>query len=152
MKVMMLKTPVTTKKLGCKRMIYYIYYGSLTRIGQIFCPFCVFTHGHVKRHQRHIVCLKGLTNTFISVSLQLRCTGFISPCLWGAIPAQNVHLAVERSIPATRRKYISFSPEWSVSPWHKGHRALQEANTLWRVMGYPSLSCDPQGKTMHFVV
>lgn len=54
MKIMMLKTPVTTKKPGYKSMIYYTYYGSPTRTEQRFCPFCViFTHGHVKRHLRY---------------------------------------------------------------------------------------------------
>lgn len=57
MKVVMLKTPVTTKNLGYKSMIYYIYYGNPTRTEQRFCPFFVlFTHGHVKKRIKGVSC------------------------------------------------------------------------------------------------
>lgn len=66
---MMLKTPVTTKNLGYKSMIYYTYYGSPIRTEQRFCPFCVlFTHGHVKSHQRYIMYPKGLTQLLLTLS------------------------------------------------------------------------------------
>lgn len=84
-----------------------------------------------------------LTNTFIPVFLQLRCRDFISSCLWGAIPAQNVCLAEERSIPPTHKLLTGVKCQ----PLAQRAQSSAGGEQVWRVIHpCPTLVLQLQGK------
>ena len=112
--------------------------------------------GMLKAIGRHIACPKGLTQLLLTLSFLCSYSsgvhGEITHRLYFTVSLrgstcsgvfQGVCLTQEKSIALSHKRYISFSSRQSVSPWRRGHRALQEASMRY-VLPIPVLRL--QGK------